>query len=60
MTELEAKSMKKGDRVMYGGEECEILRIHKNPVLVECKSTTPNHVQWHLIRPGKCRKIEAA
>lgn len=60
MTELEAKSMKKGDRVLCGGEECVVLRIHKNPVLVECKSTAPNNIRWHLVRPGKCRKIDAA
>ena len=57
MTEIEAKSLKKGDCVTYHGETCEVLRIHKSPVLVECKSITPGHIQWHLIRPGKCRVV---
>lgn len=57
MTEFEAKTLKKGDIVTYRGEECEILRIHKNPVLIECKSINPNHMQWHMVRPGTCRKV---
>lgn len=56
MTECEAKSLKKGEHILYHGEECEIVRIHKNPVLVECKSLTPNHIQLHMVRPGPCRK----
>lgn len=56
MTEFDARSLKKGDRILYHGEECEVLRIHKNPVLVECKSVNPNHMQWHMVRPGPCRR----
>ena len=56
MTEIEAKSMKKGDRVNYHGEECEVIRIHKNPVLVECKSVNPKYPHWHLVKPGRCRR----
>lgn len=58
--EYEAKCMKKGDRVLYGAEECEIIRVHKNPVLIECKSIHTINPHWHLVRPGKCRKIATA
>ena len=55
MTEIDARSLKKGELILYRGEECEVLRIHKSPVLVECKSIGQNHRQWHLVRPGPCR-----
>lgn len=58
MTEAEAKCLKKGDRITYHGEECEVLRIHRSSgVLVECKTVNKNHMQWHMVKPGGCRAI---
>ena len=55
MTEAEAKSLQKGDLVTYNGEDCVILRIHKSPVLVECKTVNQKNQQWHMVRPGGVR-----
>lgn len=59
MTEIEAKSLKKGDIIMIHDEKCEIVRVHKSPVLVECKSVNAQRPNWHMVKPGRCRRIEA-
>ncbi len=57
MTEMEAKALKKGDIITYHGEPCEVVKVYRNPVLVECKSVTPNHIQLHMVRPGRVRCV---
>lgn len=55
MTEFEAKNLKPGDMIRYHGENCEVIHIHKKPVLIECKSAGSQRGSWHLVRPGVCR-----
>ena len=58
MTEAEASSMRPGDVVLYRDEPCLVLRIHRRPVLVECQTLNREFPHWHLIRPGRCRKLK--
>lgn len=58
MTETDAAALRNGDIIMYREEPCLVLRIHKRPVLVECQTMNREFPHWHLIRPGRCRKLQ--
>lgn len=57
MTEYDAAQLHYGDIVQFKGEACRVLRVHKRPVLVECQTINRDYPHWHLVRPGRCRKL---
>ena len=57
MTEHEARELRPGELVLLHGEACEIVRVYRNPVVIECRDVG-EFAHLHFVRAGKCRRLQ--
>ena len=58
MTEHEARELRPGEIVLLHGEACEIVRVYRNPVVIECRDIGMEFAHLHFVRAGKCRRLQ--
>lgn len=57
MTEFEARDLKPGDVITLRGEACEVVKVYRNPVVIECRDIGREFAHRHFVRAGRCRRL---